>query len=146
LQAVEHADHYVGVILDKLDKLSASQSTFLLVTSDHGGKGHSHEKNDLEDILIPWILTGPEVLAGHIAAPVYTFDTAATIAWIFGINLSEYAIGRPVLAAFRSPSTTARGAMGDSLGRNCAPERGGIPTGLGLPAPPLANLSRNPHN
>ncbi len=143
-QAVAQADTYVGVILDMLDKLSASQSTFVLVTSDHGGKGRGHEKNILECIQIPWILTGPEVATGHIAAPVYTFDTAATIAWIFGINLSEYAIGRPVVSAFRSPSTVAHGATGDSAARNCAPDQRGvsIPTGSGSPVP-LANLSHN---
>lgn len=140
-QAVAHADGYVGVILDMLEKLSASESTFVLVTSDHGGKGRSHEKNALEDIQIPWILTGPEIVAGRIAAPVYTFDTAATIAWIFGINLSEYAIGRPVLAAFRSTATLARGATGDSSGRGCAPERVLIPTGAGGSSEPLANLA-----
>jgi predicted AlkP superfamily pyrophosphatase or phosphodiesterase len=140
-QAVAHADSYVGVILDMLENVSLSQSTFVLVTSDHGGKGRSHEKNTLEDIQIPWILTGPEILAGPIAAPVYTFDTAATIAWIFGINLSEYAIGRPVLAAFRSSATLARGVFADSSGRGCAPERVLIPTGSGGSAPPMANLA-----
>lgn len=145
-QAVSHADGYVGVIVDMLEKASASESTFVLVTSDHGGKGRSHEKNVLEDIQIPWILTGPEIVAGKIAAPVYTFDTAATIAWIFGINLSEYAIGRPVLAAFNSPPTVARGASGDSSGRGCAPERGVTPTGSGLTVAPLANLSHGQRN
>jgi membrane-anchored protein YejM (alkaline phosphatase superfamily) len=146
LQAVAHADGYVGEIVDMLEKLSASESTFVLVTSDHGGKGRSHEKNILEDIQIPWILAGPEILAGRITAPVYTFDTAATLAWIFGINLSEYAIGRPVLAAFNSPATLARGVSGESSGRGCAPERVFIPTGAGGSAPPLANLSHNQRN
>ncbi len=141
-EAVARADCYVGVILDMLEKLSATQSTFVLVTSDHGGKGRSHEKNVLEDIQIPWVLSGPEIIAGHIVAPVYTFDTAATIAWIFGINLSEYAIGRPVLAAFRSPTTMARSVPAESAGRSCAPDRGLIPTGAGG-SPPLANLSHN---
>jgi predicted AlkP superfamily pyrophosphatase or phosphodiesterase len=142
-QSVAHADSYVGVILDMLDKLPEAQSTFVLVTSDHGGKGRGHEKNILECIHIPWILAGPGVVPGQILAPVYTFDTAATMAWIFGINLSEYAIGRPVLAAFRPASTISRDGSVDSPGRACPPERGAIPAGSGLPAPPLANLSHN---
>ncbi|HLK70234.1 MAG TPA: alkaline phosphatase [Bryobacteraceae bacterium] len=144
-QAVGQADRYVGEILDMLDRLSVTQSTFVLVTSDHGGKGRGHEKNILDCIQIPWILAGPEVLIGHMTAPVYTFDTAATIAWIFGVNLSEYAIGRPVVAAFRSPTMITRGTAPDAPGRACPPERITIPTGSGLPAPPLANnLSHNP--
>jgi len=31
----------------------------VLVTSDHGGKGHNHGKNSLAEIEIPWILAGP---------------------------------------------------------------------------------------
>ncbi|HTS28356.1 MAG TPA: alkaline phosphatase family protein [Bryobacteraceae bacterium] len=145
-QAVEKADSYVGVVLDMLDRLAAAESTYVLVTSDHGGKGRGHEKNILECIQIPWILTGPEIAAGRIAAPVYTFDTAATIAWIFGINLSEYAIGRPVRTAFRTPSTVAQGVTADSPSRNCAPERVVIPTGSGAGASPLANLNHGQRN
>jgi membrane-anchored protein YejM (alkaline phosphatase superfamily) len=145
-QAVARADTYVGQILDMLEKLSAAQSTFVLVTADHGGKGHQHEKNVLDNIQIPWVLSGPEVLVGHMAAPVYTFDTAATIAMIFGINLSEYAIGRPVKAAFESGSAIAHNAAAaDPASRTCAPERVTIPTGSGMPAAPLANLSHNEH-
>lgn len=146
-QAIAEADGYVGIILDMIEKLSAADDTFVLVSSDHGGKGRGHGKNSLEEIQIPWILAGPEIVTGRIAAPVYTFDTAATLAWIFGINLPEYAIGRPVLAAFRSPVTLAHGVLQEPQGRECATERTVIPVGSGIVVPPSAYLRRNdPHN
>jgi len=125
-RAVEEADRYIGVILDMLRDESAQDSTFVLITSDHGGKGRNHGKNSLAEIQIPWILAGPEIAPGEIATPVYTYDTAATIAWIFGLEEPGCWIGRPVFAAFRPSATIARaGARSEGLPRNCSPE--GIP-------------------
>lgn len=101
-RAVEAADGYIGQVLDMLDSLSARDSTFVLVTSDHGGTAHGHGKNSLPEILIPWILSGPGIAPGRIAAPVNTFDTALTVAWIFHLDPPQCWIGRPVLTAFRA--------------------------------------------
>jgi hypothetical protein len=118
-RAVEDADRYVGSILDMLRSQAALDSTFVLVTSDHGGKGHGHGKNSLEEIQIPWILSGPEIVAGQLTGPVYTFDTAATIAWIFGLEAPECWIGRPVVAAFRPATTLARAAQKTASASAC---------------------------
>ncbi|HKE26019.1 MAG TPA: alkaline phosphatase [Bryobacteraceae bacterium] len=101
-QAVEEADRHIGEIVDMLEEQAAADSTYVLVTSDHGGKGRNHGKNSLAEIQIPWILAGPDVLPGQVAAAVYTYDSAATIAWILGVHEPECWIGRPVLTAFRS--------------------------------------------
>lgn len=107
-RAVEEADAYIGQVLDMIDALSARESTFVLVTSDHGGTKHGHGKNSLAEIQIPWILSGPGVASGRIAAPVNTFDTALTVAWIFSLEPPQCWIGRPVLTAFRAWLVTAR--------------------------------------
>jgi predicted AlkP superfamily pyrophosphatase or phosphodiesterase len=100
-KAVMEADGYVGQVLDMLDSLSARDSTYVLVTSDHGGTAHGHGGNSLPELLIPWILAGPGVIPGEITAPVNTFDTALTVAWIFHLDPPQCWIGRPVLPAFR---------------------------------------------
>ncbi|MFZ0932923.1 MAG: alkaline phosphatase [Bryobacteraceae bacterium] len=100
-RAVEVADRQIGAILDMLRDAGALDSTFVLVTSDHGGKGHNHGKNSLAEIQIPWILAGPGVAPGKIDAAVFTYDTGATLAWIFDLQPPACWIGRPVLAAFR---------------------------------------------
>lgn len=102
--AVEEADSYVGQLLDMVDSLSARESTYVLVTSDHGGTQHGHGKNSLAEIQIPWILAGPGIAPGRISMTVNTFDTALTAAWIFHLDVPQCWIGRPVLAAF-SPAT-----------------------------------------
>jgi membrane-anchored protein YejM (alkaline phosphatase superfamily) len=111
-QAVEEADTHIGAILDMLAAKAATDSAYVLITSDHGGKGRGHGKNSLAEIQIPWILSGPEVVPGQVTASVYTYDSAATMAWILGINAHECWIGRPVLSAFR-PAAVVSHNSGD---------------------------------
>ena len=117
-QAVEDADGYVGQVLDMVDALSARESTYVLITSDHGGTKHGHGKNSLGEIQIPWILAGPGVTHARIAVPVNIFDTALTVAWIFHLEPSQCWIGRPVLNAFQPSLVAARANMPFS---DCAP-------------------------
>jgi arylsulfatase A-like enzyme len=91
----------------------------VLISSDHGGKGHGHGRNSLEEIRIPWILSGPGIQPGQLAAAVYTFDTAATIAMIFGLDAPACWVGRPVTTAFQSVTVTARSVQKDAAGHTC---------------------------
>jgi len=124
-RAVEAADRQVGVVLDKLRELDALDSTFVLVTSDHGGKGRHHGKNSLAELQIPWILAGPGVAPGKIAVSLFTYDTGATLAWILNLQPSACWIGRPVLAAFQPPLIAMRalriGASTGCLAAGAAP-------------------------
>jgi len=110
-RAVEEADRQIGAVLDMLRGAAALDSTFVLVTSDHGGKGHNHGKNSLAEIQIPWILAGPGVASGKIAASLFTYDTGATLAWIFELQPPACWIGRPVLAAFQPAAVAARASL-----------------------------------
>ena len=118
-RAVEDADSYLGVILDMLRDEGALDSTYVFVSSDHGGKGHNHGRNSLEEIQIPWILSGPGIQPGQIAAAVYTYDTAATIARIFDLDPPACWIGRPVTAAFRPALITAHSLPKEPASGNC---------------------------
>ena len=54
------------------------------------------------EIEIPWIIAGPGVAGGkEIRKPVNTYDTAVTIAYIFGLQPPECWIGKPVTDAFK---------------------------------------------
>ena len=132
-KAVADADGYVGEFVDMLKTAGAQDSTYILVTSDHGGKGREHGKNSLQEIQIPWILVGPNVVAGRVASSVYTFDTAATIAWIFNLSPPDCWIGRPVTSAFAASMTAGRTLERRELQNNCGPQRtatGAIAWGL----------------
>jgi hypothetical protein len=134
LREVEDDDRLLGLLFDTLRETPDGDSTYVLVTSDHGGRGHGHGKNSLEEILIPWILHGPDVVARQLAVPVYTFDTAVTIAWILGVNPHSCWIGRPVTAAFQPTAITART---DTAARLCTDHPITAPA-VGVVAGPLA--------
>jgi len=137
-RAVEEADRQISAVLDMLRDAGALGSTFVLVTSDHGGKGHNHGKNSLAEIQIPWILAGPGVAAGKIRSSVFTYDTGATLAWIFELQPPACWIGRPVLAAFR-PAEIGTRAYVQPGGNGCL-NRGALPAAAISPEAPAVAL------
>jgi hypothetical protein len=122
-RAAEAADGYIGQVMDMVDGLAARASTYILVTSDHGGTNHGHGKNSLAEILIPWVLAGPGIAPGQITGLVNIFDTALTVAWIFDLEPPQCWIGRPVLAAFRPSLVLARANQAaQTPGAECGPD------------------------
>ncbi len=50
---------------------------------------------------IPWIIYGKDIKKGaELTQSIMTYDTAATIAYIFGLKTPQVWIGRAVEAAF----------------------------------------------
>jgi predicted AlkP superfamily pyrophosphatase or phosphodiesterase len=100
-ESVAVADKLIGEVISAIATAGMKESTLLLVTADHGGKAKGHGGATMEEIEIPWIITGPGIRAGHeIKSPVNTYDTAATIAFAFGLQAPEAWIARPVTEAF----------------------------------------------
>jgi hypothetical protein len=100
-QAVARADSLIGQIIQATKDAGIFEQTVFLVTSDHGGIGTGHGGETPDEILIPFILSGPGVKKGYkIPHPVYTYDNAATVAFALGIELPNACIGRPVKTAF----------------------------------------------
>ncbi len=92
-----------GRLLAELDEAIKDTAAYLIVTADHGGRGKKHGGNTIEELEIPWMITGPKVRRGRqIQASVNTFDTAATIAWLLRLKMPQAWIGRPVEEAFQS--------------------------------------------
>lgn len=103
--SVDVADKLIGEAIEALRSARMWESTILLVTADHGGKGKGHGGATIAEIEIPWIIAGPGVKAGHeIKSPISTWDTAATIAYVFGLKQPDVWIGRPVREAFKAAS------------------------------------------
>ncbi|QEH37157.1 Choline-sulfatase [Aquisphaera giovannonii] len=106
--AVAEADRLIGEVLRALERAGMAGDTLVLITADHGGKGKGHGGNTMGELEIPWIVAGPGVARGkEIGSPVNTFDTAATVAAVLGINPPECWIARPVRAAFAASTPTA---------------------------------------
>ena len=107
-QAVAEADRLIGLILQALKDAGIADKTVVLITADHGGKGKGHGGSTMGEIEIPWIIAGPGVTPGkELATPVNTYDTAATVAYLFGLKPPTCWIARPVVEAFTT-TTAAR--------------------------------------
>lgn len=99
--AIEEADALVGKIVDALREAGISDRTIILITADHGGTGKGHGKPVLRQLEIPWIISGPGVARGkRIESQVLTYDTAATAAYVLGLDPPAAWRGRPVTEAF----------------------------------------------
>jgi hypothetical protein len=100
--AVDQIDGLIGKILNALNGAGIREKTVVLMTADHGGAGKSHGGPTMGELEIPWIISGPGIRRGcEIQSPVNTYDTAATLAWIFKVKPPTGWIAQPVREAFR---------------------------------------------
>ena len=99
LAAIAEADRLTGLLLAALDRNGMRAQTVVLLTADHGGRGKGHGGESMQELEIPWILSGPGVRRGELRMPVNTFDTAATLAHILGLKPPPCWTGRPVAEA-----------------------------------------------
>ncbi len=101
--AVEKVDALVGEIIATLEKNGLMESTVILFTSDHGGIGLGHGGKTLAEVEIPWILYGQNIPAkGELKSSIVTYDTAATIAYLLGLDIPNFWRGQPVLEVFNN--------------------------------------------
>lgn len=94
-------DNYVGAIRQSIKDAGMEDNTIVIVTSDHGGVGKGHGGKSMDEVQIPWIITGPGIKKNHeIKDVIITFDTAATIAYALRLKAPQAWRGKPVLEAF----------------------------------------------
>jgi predicted AlkP superfamily pyrophosphatase or phosphodiesterase len=97
INELTNTDRQIGRLLEKLE----GSDTLIIITADHGGLGDRHGRDIPEDMLIPWIIAGPNVREGYtIESDVYVTDTAMTVLWELGLPLPESDLGKPVEEAF----------------------------------------------
>lgn len=110
-KSVELVDSLIGALEEAIRSAGMKEKSVLLITADHGGKGKSHGGSTMDEIEIPWIINGVGVAQGkEIKSPVNTYDTAPTVAFIFGLTPPTCWIGRPVGEAFTSNGSKNQGA------------------------------------
>jgi predicted AlkP superfamily pyrophosphatase or phosphodiesterase len=102
MDAIAGADECLGLILWALDQRHLRDSTFILVTADHGGAGLSHGPDDPRSRNIPWITSGPGIRRGvdlttYVDLIINTEDTFSTAAYLLGIPIIQKVDGKPVL-------------------------------------------------
>lgn len=102
IQALEQADQALGIVLQAIDDAGITNRTLLIVSSDHGGSGKSHGRNDVRSRYIPWIAVGPGIQPGQDLTifrdlQINTEDTFVTACYFLGLDLPEDLDGQPVV-------------------------------------------------
>ncbi|MDO5977354.1 alkaline phosphatase family protein [Flavivirga spongiicola] len=98
---VEVTDTAIGNVINALKEAGIFEQSIIIVTADHGGLGKDHGEETMNELEIPWIISGPGIVKNkRIDVPVNTYDTAATVAHIFNCEQPFAWIARPVLDAF----------------------------------------------
>lgn len=102
-KSVEEADRLIGETIKGLTSAGMIKETIIIITSDHGGVGKGHGGASKAEMLIPWIINGPGVVQGkELKSFINTYDTAATIAYTFGLKTPKLWIAKPVLESFET--------------------------------------------
>jgi len=95
--AVEKIDSLVGKIIKHLKKEKMMDDSIIIFSSDHGGIEKGHGGKSLLEVEIPWIIYGKGIAANRaLKSSIVTYDTAATIANLLGLDTPEFWRGKPV--------------------------------------------------
>lgn len=96
LRQVEAVDSLLPLVFDALQP-----QDHVLIHSDHGGHDRFHGLDVPEDMLIPWMIAGPQMKQGYrLETPVSLLDTAPTLARLLGLTPPPLWEGRVVEEAF----------------------------------------------
>jgi hypothetical protein len=96
-------DESFGYILETLKNMGLYESTLIIITADHGGHDTTHGTDRLEDMTIPWIISGLGIQNRQLMTQVHITDTAATVAFALGLSIPPEWDGVPVAEAFGLP-------------------------------------------
>lgn len=101
-EELKKVDQRISVVYEAIKAAGIEDETIFMLSSDHGGTGKGHGNKSLEEIYIPWIIEGPGVKTNHQTTDlVMTYDTAATIAWVFGLEMPQAWRGKAVKDSFK---------------------------------------------
>lgn len=96
--AIEKVDSLVGNIIDTLKQEKMLDDTVIIFSSDHGGLEKGHGGKTLLEVEIPWIIYGHNIpKRGRLDKSIVTYDTAATIAKILGLDIPDFWRGKSII-------------------------------------------------
>ncbi|NQD69347.1 sulfatase-like hydrolase/transferase [Sphingobacterium shayense] len=102
IRSIEEADVQIGIFLQKLRDAHLYEETTFMFLSDHGGIEYGHGGVTVDEMVVPWAITGPGIKKGYrISNPNNSVNTAATILKIFDVKQPNAWTGKPMLDVFR---------------------------------------------
>lgn len=109
VKSLEDVDIVIGELINELKEAGMYKDIHFIVASDHGAIGYGHGGVSMEEIKVPWIISGPGIIQNRmIEQPNDVFNTASTIVAMLGLEQPWEWIGRPVQGAFEGTELASR--------------------------------------
>lgn len=94
-------DAYIAEIVEATKEAGMYENTLFMIVSDHGGINKGHGSTSMDEMDAPLVFFGKGVKRGYkIEQPVVRYDTAPTIAYIFGAKTPDVWRGRAIVEIF----------------------------------------------
>jgi len=106
LKGVRIADDAMGTIVDTIESSGRMDSSIIMITADHGGKGYTHEHEVEESMRIPWLVYGPGIEPKTIDRTVHLYDTAPTALQLLGLGFKGEVDGSPICEIWSKLATS----------------------------------------
>ncbi|WP_316746812.1 alkaline phosphatase family protein [Pedobacter gandavensis] len=87
ISSIEAADVEIGILLEKLKSAGLYNDLHFMLITDHGGIGKGHGGTTMNEMQVPWAITGPKIKKlGLITEFNSNKNTALVLAKIFGVS------------------------------------------------------------
>ncbi|GAB2991678.1 alkaline phosphatase [Cyclobacterium sediminis] len=87
ITAIEEIDVKIGEFVNQLKNEGLYEDSNFLLFTDHGGIGKSHGGTSVQEMIVPWMIKGPEInKAVELKSPNSNANTTAVVAKLFGIE------------------------------------------------------------
>ena len=87
IRSIEEADVQIGKFMERMKSEGLFDSTHFMFITDHGGIGYGHGGVSVDEMIVPWAVSGPGIPAGlKMSGPNNTVNTAAVILHLFGLE------------------------------------------------------------
>lgn len=87
IRSIEEADVEIGKLLDKMKQEDLYKDTHFMFLTDHGGIEYGHGGLSVDEMIVPWGITGPKIKKGmKMEEPNNTVNTASVILHLFRVE------------------------------------------------------------
>ena len=87
IRSIEEADVEIGKFLDRMKREGLYEDAHFMFLTDHGGIGHGHGGVSVDEMVVPWGITGPGIAKGKkMTESSNTVNTASVLLKLFRVE------------------------------------------------------------
>lgn len=103
IRSIEEADVEIGRLIEKMKQEGLYEDTHFMFLSDHGGIEHGHGGVSVEEMVVPWSISGPGIAKRvQMEEANNTVNTASVILHLFQVKQPSAWTGEVPISIFSS--------------------------------------------